>query len=436
VLREILLAGVERVDAGRVVRDGLSLVGETLRIADQSYALNDFERIVLLGMGKASAAMAETVLAILGDRIADGLVVTARGAGLDMHGVRVIEAGHPIPDEDGLAGARELAELAASCGERDLALVLLSGGASALAPLPAEGVGLDDKQRAASLLLRAGAAIHEVNAVRKHLSAIKGGGLARMLAPATSATLIISDVVGDRLDVIGSGPTVADSSTFADALDVVERYSLGGEMPEAVMVRLRRGAAGEVPETIKPGDAVLKRTQPFICAGNALALEACAEAARSRGYTPMVLSDRLQGEAREVARALVAVAQRVAAADEPVPKPACVLAGGETTVTVRGEGKGGRNQELVLASLAALAEDPALGERIAAGSLGTDGIDGPTDAAGAVANLDALEATGLRQARTRLADNDAYGFFKEAGGLVRTGPTRTNVMDVVGYLVE
>lgn len=432
-LRQIMDAAITAASPAHALHSALNLQGDTLTIAGRAYDLRDYDRIRLLGAGKAAAAMAVAVEDILGDRIHDGLVVTKYGHDARPERTRVLEASHPVPDEAGVAASSALLDRARDCGERDLVLTLISGGASALTPAPRPPVTLDEKQRATRLMLECGATIHEINAVRKHLSLFKGGLLAQTLVPATVVSLIISDVVGDDLDVIASGPTAPDASTCADCLAILNRYGLAARMPAPVreMLETRRF------ETLKPGAACFAHVHNVVCAGNRQGLLAAANKARALGYAPLVLTSRLEGEAREVARTLASIARDVALDGMPVRAPACLLAGGEPTVTIRGQGKGGRNQELALAAALAL-EGRAEATRITTGSVGTDGTDGPTDAAGAILPPEALERARSRghDPRWHLANNDAYPLLDDIGALVRTGPTGTNVMDVVGFLVD
>ena len=340
----------------------------------------------------------------------------------------VWEAGHPIPDERGVAGARQIAQLLEQATERDLVIALISGGGSALLTLPAEGISLAELQALTGILLRCGANINEINTLRKHLDQVKGGGLARLAHPAGVITLILSDVVGNPLDVIGSGPTVPDTSSFADAYAVLERYGVVADAPAPIVARLRRGMAGQIAETLKPGDPRFARVHNLIVGSNRQAAEAALAAARAAGFNPLLLTTFLQAEAREAGRMLAAGARELADSDHPLPRPACIIAGGETTVTLRGSGRGGRNQELALAAVADLAGLPDL----ALVALATDGGDGPTDAAGAVvtgATLDRARALDLNPA-AYLARNDAYSFFDALGDLLKPGPTETNVNDL------
>ncbi len=378
-------------------------------------------RVLVLGCGKASGAMARAAEAVLGDRVAGGFVVVKDGYTVPLQRVRLAEAGHPVPDERGLAAATRLLELAGSAGEDDLVLFLVSGGGSALTPAPAAPVTLAEKQQVTRLLLGAGATIGELNAVRKHLSRFKGGLLARAAWPATVLTLALSDVIGDPLDVIASGPTAPDPTTFATALEVLERRRVRVRTPASVLDRLQAGLKGEVGETPKPGDRVFSRVTNLVIGNNALITNAAVAAAQRLGYRPHFLTRELQGEAREVARELI---ERARALDPA----ACLVAGGETTVTVKGRGKGGRCQEFALA--AALELRPGDGFTVLAA--GTDGTDGPTDAAGAIVDGETVgrgRAAGADPERA-LDDNDAHRFLRASGDLLVSGPTNTNLLDL------
>ncbi len=401
--------------AALAAADVVPLVASHLRPAERA------ERVVVLGCGKAAGAMAWAAEQALGGRIAGGFVVVKDGHTLPLRRIEVAEAGHPVPDARGLAASSRLLELAALAGEADLVLFLVSGGASALTPAPAPPVTLAEKQEVTRLLLASGATIVELNAVRKHLSRFKGGLLARAAWPATVLTLALSDVIGDPLDVIGSGPTAPDESTFAAALEVLERRGIRARAPASVVGRLEAGAAGAIEETPKPGDPIFGRVTNTVIGNNALVTDAAVAAARRLGYRPHFLTRELQGEARVVARDLVAHARGL----EP---PACLIAGGETTVTVRGKGKGGRCQELALAAALELRRD----ERITVLAAGTDGTDGPTDAAGAIVDATSVprgEAAGA-DGRSALEDNDAYHYLRATGDLIVSGPTNTNLLDL------
>ena len=411
-------------------RDALRIYRAALKAADpravtlaamRRLRLDRFENVYVVGAGKAGATMAAALERVPGMRIARGLVNVKYGHTARLRRVELCECGHPVPDANGMVGARRIAEIAQAAEARDLVLCVISGGASALLPLPAAGISLEDVQRTTELLLACGADIHELNTIRKQLSAIAGGHLARMAAPATVIALVLSDVVGDDLDVIGSGPTVPDRSTFADALAIVERYKLRDRVPPAVLRRFERSMSEPQP----PFDHV----RNIIVGSNRLAVDAAVRAAKELGYHTVVLSTALQGEAREVARVHAAIAREIRAAGRPVKAPACVISGGETTVTLAKEhGLGGRNQEFVLAA----ARDIAGLERTVVFSAGTDGTDGPTDAAGAITDghtLARAQARGLNAAGA-LARNDSHPFFDALDDLIRTGPTGTNVMDI------
>ena len=383
--------------------------------------------VIVLGAGKAAAAMAAAVEAAWPDVAMTGCVVTRYGHGAPTRKIDVVEAGHPMPDSAGEAAARRIAGLADSAGAQDLVLFLASGGGSALLTLPASGISLDEKRAINAALLRSGADIGEMNAVRKHLSALKGGRLAARAAPAKVLTLAISDVPGDRPDVIGSGPTVPDESTLSDAHDVLKRYKI--KAPSSVLSHL----ADARSETPKPGAAIFANTGFSMIATPQQALEAAAEFSHSQGITPIILSDRIEGEARETGKVLAGIARQVATHGQPLPTPALILSGGETTVTVRGDGRGGRNAEFLLGLAIALDGH----RQIHALAADTDGIDGSEDNAGAYIHPDSLSllrSQGQNPA-TLLDNNDAYRAFATLGDLIVTGPTLTNVNDFRAILV-
>ncbi len=399
------------------------------------YRDGGFRRLLTVGFGKASPSMAGALAESLGEMVDAGLVVTKYGHILaSVPGrIRLFEAGHPVPDGNGRRATEELLGLVNAADERTLIVTLISGGGSALLVAPQDGISLADKQQTTSLLLHAGADIGELNTVRKHLSRVKGGRLAEAAFPATVVSFILSDVIGDRLDVIASGPTAADPSTFGDALGILERYQLSAEVPPAVVDLLRRGDRGDLPETPKPGSRFLERVENIIVGSNRQALAAAARSARELGLTVEILSAELTGEAREVGRQL---AQKALTSAERKSGNAglCLLAGGETTVTVRGKGKGGRNMEMALAFAIEIAGHPG----ITFLSAGTDGTDGPTDAAGAIVDggtVGRAKEMGL-DPRQYLDNNDSYTFFQRCGGLLVTGATGTNVMDLQIVLIE
>jgi glycerate 2-kinase len=428
-------AALAAVDPARAVRQHMAREGDTLTVAGRRYDLSRFENVWVVGGGKAAAPMVAALVEILGDRLGDGVMLTKYGysdSGLP-GAVVVREAGHPVPDAAGVEGTRQLAALATRAGADDLVICPISGGGSALLVLPAPGIELEDLQVLTEQLLRSGATINELNAVRKHLSQVKGGGLARMAAPAAVVSLVLSDVVGDPLDVIASGPTSPDSTTYGDAWAVLESYDLLKVAPEPILTRLRAGLSGEIAETPKADDPIFERVQNVIVGSNRQAAEAAVMQAQELGFDTLLLSTFVEGEAREVARVAAALAKEIVRYGEPFAAPACLVWGGETTVTVRDEGLGGRNQELALA--AALALD---GWRdVVLVALATDGTDGPTDAAGAYVSGETLARARQQDldAVDYLARNDSYHFFQQLGDLIITGPTQTNVNDLLFLFV-
>ncbi|HYA42878.1 MAG TPA: glycerate kinase [Syntrophobacteraceae bacterium] len=433
-LEDIFSAGLKAADPEQAVKGHVRLNGNLLRVGERSYDLDSYDNIIVTGFGKATAPMAKALEDILGDRLTDGLITVKFGHGLPLKKVVVKTAGHPAPDEAGIRSTRLILERLAKCTEKDLVLCAFSGGGSALSPAPRPPLGLEDKQKTTRILLECGASIFELNAIRKHLSICKGGQLARLAHPATLVALFLSDVVGDPLDVISSGPTVPDPSTYSDCLEIVERYGLPASVPEKVLKLFRDGADGRIEETPKQGDAAFEKVQNLVVGNNRASLLASAQRAKRLGYNTLILTSFLQGEAREVAQALAAIAKEIVTTGNPAPAPACILAGGETTVTIRGNGKGGRNQELALAAATSIAGWP----QIALLSAGTDGTDGPSDAAGAFADGSTCRNAALMGLipRNYLERNDSYHFFEALGDLFITGPTRTNVMDVVCILVD
>lgn len=429
----IFRAAIEAGDATRLVRAAVRLEGPRLVASGRGFDLDRVRRLLVVGAGKASGAMAQALERLLGERIADGLVVVKEGAAHPTVRVRQVEASHPIPDERGLRAAEEILELARSAGPDDLVVCLISGGGSALTPLPVPGVTLEEKRRVTRLLLEAGATINELNAVRKHLSGIKGGQLARTAAPAPVLALLLSDVIGDPLDVIASGPTAPDDSTYAGALDILAGFGLLEAVPVSVRQHLEAGVRGEIPETPKAGEPLFDRVLNVVIGNNSLVAERALEESSRQGFTPLLLSRSLLGEAREVARAMASVVKEVVASGRPIPAPACLILAGETTVTVRGGGRGGRCQEFCLAAALELQDLPG----ILVLAAGTDGTDGPTDAAGALADgktIARARALGL-DPRGALRNNDSYTFFNVLGDLVVTGATRTNLMDLYLLLI-
>ncbi len=407
----------------------MALENGDLVVVERRYSLASKRRVVVVGAGKASAPMAAAVEDVIGDAVpVTGSVTVRYGHSAPTCVVRIREASHPVPDEAGVQATRAIVELLAEVNADDLVICVISGGGSALLTLPADGLSLEHVQQTTDVLLRSGASINEINVVRKHLDTVKGGGLARLAAPAQVITLVLSDVVGNPLDAIASGPTVPDTSTWAEAGAVFDRYGLWDKVPRSVVERLRAGRAGQLPDTPKPGDPLFKHTQSVVVGSNLLACAAAAAAASQIGLQSQVLTTYVEGEAREVGRVLAGLLREIDASGHPLARPCLLVAGGETTVTVRGQGLGGRNQELALAAAFSLRGLRA----VLLASIGTDGNDGPTDAAGAFVDgstLDRAAALGL-DPRQSLADNDSYRFFDRLGDLIRTGPTNTNVNDL------
>ncbi len=429
--REILDAGLAAAAPGPAVRRALRLEGSRLRLDGdprELLELGAFRRILAVGAGKAAATMGSAVEDLLGDRLEGGFLVTKDGHGLPLQRLTLAEAAHPIPDHRSVEAAGILSRLLDGCGDDTLILALISGGASALLARPAPGLTLEDKARTSALLLRSGADIAACNTVRKHLSAIKGGAAARRAAPATVLALLLSDVIGDPPAVIGSGPFAPDPGTFGDALRILDDGALLGRVPGAVRAHLEAGARGERPETPKPGDPCFDRVHSRVVASNRDSLAAARTAAEALGYAVVDLGGTQAGPVEALARRHLELARRIRAGTGPVGTPGCVLSGGEPTVEVRGDGRGGRNQHLALAAVAGIAGIP----NALLLSAGTDGTDGPTDAAGALidtATAARARAAGLDPAAS-LRAFDAYPFFEALGDLLITGPTGTNVMDL------
>lgn len=431
----ILEAALAAVDPTGAVRNVLRRDGDRLTVGNRHYNLADYRRVYVLGAGKAGAPMAQAVEAIFGDRIDEGLVVVKTDHGGPTDIVEIAEASHPMPDDAGVSAGNGILKLAAQATADDLVIALLSGGGSALLVAPAVGLTLADLQGMTNALLACGATINEINCLRKHCSAVKGGQLARAVAPATLITLALSDVIGSPLDVIASGPTVADASTWADAWAIVEKYELADKLPVAVAQRLRAGLNGALPDTPKADDPAFAKTQNVIVADNRVAALAAVESAKASGYNTLLLTTHLEGEAAQVAKLAVALAKEVRESGHPVTAPACLILGGETTVTLgTAPGMGGRNQELALAAALPLQGLP--GVTIVA--LATDGTDGPTDSAGGLVDSGTVArgvVTGLNAADYLLHHN-AYPFLAATGDLLMTGPTQTNVNDLIFVFVE
>ena len=430
--QEIWEAALQAANPLSCIRNALKVSGSVLSVGGKELRIEG--KLIVIGTGKAASRMAQVVEETLGDRITAGLVVTKYEHGLPIKRIRQVEAGHPLPDANGVAAVREMLELLRGLKPQDIVLCLISGGGSALWPAPAEGITLEQKQEVTSLLLRAGATILELNAVRKHLSSVKGGQLAASAAPARIVSLIMSDVIGDPLDFIASGPTAPDTTSFSEALSIIQKY--GVAVPAAVRERLEAGARGQIPDTPKAGDPVFRNVDNQIIANNQLLVDAAARKAQALGFRTLILGTEFEGEAREVAGSFAAVAREIGRSGNPVASPACVLAAGETTVTVRGQGVGGRNQEMALAWAMAMSARAAPAPCCFA-SVASDGTDGPTDAAGGLVDpLSCSRAVGLGLLpRQFLQNNDAYNFLKATGDLIVTGPTQTNLMDLQILLV-
>ncbi|MBT8763991.1 glycerate kinase [Desulfohalobiaceae bacterium Ax17] len=431
----ILAAALKSVQPQAAISGALNYRDSQLKTGTHYYALNTYKKIVAIGAGKAGAAMAVAVESLLGERLNGGLVVVKDAHTLPTKKIRLLEAAHPVPDERSIRAGQEILAFVDRHRSKDtLFFFLLSGGASSLLVAPAPGITLEDKQKVTRLLLASGANIQEINAIRKHLSQIKGGRLARHLHPSTTISLIISDVVGDRLDVIGSGPTAADSSSWADCHAILTRYDLWDKLPESVQQLVLQGLKGIIPDTPFSDEECFKNVSHHIIASNRQALLAAARAASSLGYAPLILSSSIEGETKDIARVHVSIAKEILESGHPMAPPCCVISGGETTVSL-GEsyGLGGRNQEF---ALSAALELEGL-KNVLILSAGTDGTDGPTDAAGAmVTGSTTARAKKLNlDARKFLHEHDAYTFFNRTRELIITGPTLTNVMDIHLVLV-
>jgi glycerate-2-kinase len=431
---EALNAALEAVDPKTIIKSKVTLRGSQLKISNLTFNLKDFKNIYVVGGGKASGVMAEALVELLGDRIKEGVINVPYSSPAYKTGkVKLQHASHPMPDESGVKGARRMLDMVGKARETDLVFCLISGGGSSLMPQPGKGISLEDKRNVTDALLKCGATITEINTVRKHISALKGGWLAKEAYPATVVNLILSDVVGDPLDFIASGPTVPDTTTFSDAFGILKHYGLWEKVPASVRKMLSDGEKGLIPETPKPGDKVFNKVHNIVVGNNFTAAKAAYDAFRKAKVNALRLTSTLEGQARDVGTVLASMAKEITASGNPVPKPAALILGGETTVTVMGKGKGGRNQEIALS--AALKIGNLEGVTIASAS--TDGVDGPTDAAGALVDGKTLRRAhdlGLNP-REFLANNDSYRFFSKLGDLVFTGPTGTNVCDVAVVVV-
>jgi glycerate 2-kinase len=416
------------VDAKHIIKSKIQLKNSNLRVNGYKFNLAKFKNIYVVGGGKASGSMAEALEQILGKYITNGLVNVPQGSKQKTKIIKLHEASHPVPNEAGVEGTRRMLEIAEQAEKDDLVICLISGGGSSLMPLPRDQISIADKREITNTLLKCGATINEINTVRKHISNFKGGWLAKKAYPATILNLILSDVVGDPLDFIASGPTVPDSTTFDDAIKVLKKYSLWDKTPESIKKILSDGEKGIIPETPKADDEAFKKVFNVIVGNNRFAsLEACKQL-KNEGLNTLLLTATLEGEARHIGVMLASIAREITASENPVKKPVGIVIGGETTVTVTGRGLGGRNQELALASALKLREL----DGVVVASLSTDGVDGPTDAAGAIVDGKTLERAakmGLIP-EEYLAENNSYNFFSKLGDLIFTGPTGTNVNDI------
>ena len=430
---KIFIAGIRNVLPEKIISDHLSLQGTLLKIDDHVFQLDETQNIYVIGAGKASAAMAHYVESILGEKITGGHIVVKYNHSCKLKKIKVTEAGHPIPDTNGFRATAEILKLAVNTTEHDLVICLISGGGSALlADLPG-GLLPEELYIVNNQLIRCGASIQEINCVRKHLSRAKGGQLARTVWPSTLVSLILSDVTGNPLDVIASGPTVPDKSTYAEALKIIESYNLAPDLTVGVLKYLRDGSAGIHPETARPGDPIFSKTFNILAGTNMTALEGSKRMAAELGYNTFIIDSELHGDVESTARSIIETANQYKK-DNGIRKPVCLLFGGEPTLKVQGAGLGGRNQHLALSAIVSLRNFPG----ITFLSAGTDGNDGSTDAAGAVVDSDTIQFAQLKNKDPEkyLTEFDSYNFFRSAGGHIKTGPTFTNVMDIVVVIVE
>jgi len=437
---DLFNVAVKRVDPYEAIKGFVRLEGESLILGQEDRAsteldLRRYSRIFMVGGGKATAPMARAMEDLLGNRITQGIINVKYGFTEELSCTEIIEADHPLPDQNGIDGTRKILDLLSTAGEDVLIFSLISGGGSALLPQPIGEISLMEKQAVTKSLLECGASIDEINAIRKHISSTKGGQMARAAFPATTVNLMLSDVVGDKMDVIASGPFVPDMSTFKDVWTILEKYKLTEDIPGSIKKYLMDGVNHKVQETPKEGDPIFQKVYNFIIGSNILALEAAKYEAEKIGYNTLILSSMVEGETKEVAKVHTAIAREILSSGYPVNPPACIISGGETTVTIQGDGLGGRNQEFCLATATEMVDLPA---RVVILSGGTDGNDGPTPAAGAVVDpltVSRGKSKGM-DASQFLRNNDSYHFFQEIDGLLITGPTNTNVMDVRIILVR
>ena len=430
---DILDTALHSVDPYHLIKEQIRREGDTLILPDNiTIDMKKYQRLIVIGAGKGAAPMARAVEELLGDFLSEGSVIVKYDHLDNVKKIKLLEAGHPVPDDNTIKSTNEMLEKIRDITATDCVLVLLTGGGSALMESLPDNISLSDMQELSRVLLGCSATIHDINCIRKHISKVKGGQLARLISPARCITLALSDVIGDDLSVIASGPTNPDNSTFSEAMSVIGKYEIADKIPVSILNHLKAGDSGEIPETPKAGDPAFNKVSNIIIGSNRLALRAAESKANNLGYHSLIFTSMIDGEAREIAKMIAAIIKEVQHSEMPVKKPACLLFGGEPTVHLKGDGKGGRNQELALAVALTDITGPYLFI-----SCGSDGTDGPTDAAGAVVtektimraiskNLDALEY---------LHNNNAYHFFEPLGDLIKTGPTRTNVMDLIFVLI-
>ena len=429
-----LNAALEAADPKAIIKSKVKVKGNTLKVENLSFNLDEFKRVFVVGGGKACGSMAEALEEIFDERIQEGAVnVPYASPPYHTRRVKLQHANHPIPDKAGVNGASRMLDLVSHAKKNDLIICLLSGGGSSLMPQPLSGISLEDKRKVTDALLKSGATINEINTVRKHISGFKGGWLAKKAYPATVVNLILSDVVGDPLDSIASGPTVPDPTTFQDAVEILKRYRLWGKTPTSVKKVLLKGEKGLIPETPKAGDKAFEKVHNIVIGNTLTASRAAYNSVKNTGLNALLLSSRLEGQARDVGTVLASIAKEVIASGNPVPQPAGIVAGGETTVTVVGKGKGGRNQEIALGAALKIGNM----DGVVVASISTDGVDGPTDAAGAIADGKTTERAHILNLNPLklLAENNSYRFFSKLGDLIFTGPTGTNVCDVAVIVV-
>jgi len=431
IAKALISSGIKAVDPYNLIKTQLVIEESTLYIGQKDKIdLSTVDNISLIGFGKGVAPMAVAMKEILGEKLEEGAVIVKYGHDQSLNEIKLLQAAHPVPDHNTLTASEKLLEIATKAGAQDLVIVLITGGGSALFESLPLSISLNDLAELNQILLSSGASIEEINCVRKHISLVKGGQLAQLISPAQTLTLILSDIVGDPLQSIASGPTVADNTTFRQVQGILSKYKISARVPLSVSIRIEAGVSAKVDETPKAGDPIFGRVVHSIIGNNHLCLNTLKDVAETHGYNTTILTDRMEGEAREVARDFSNVIKKALVNSGPVKSPGCIIMGGETTVTITGDGKGGRNQEFVLSALHELGD---IKQPFYLCSVGTDGNDGPTDAAGAYITertYSQVTKNGLN-IQKYLAENDSYHFFERLGNLIKTGPTRTNVMDFV-----